>query len=176
MAKRLKIWHKDFTSFPATNSTLIDIQNYNWNFEVSRDLFGYESRARFDLFGTCLKGTISDRRPEIIIEVADSHCLSKELFKYLIQRSEQIPCVVLFYFVSQEALLNKCGYQDLSVTAYIKNGQFYYGGIPIKELKPEIQEGIQNPFLYFNQSDQNIVKKIKKGSKVDIGNLKKSNR
>ena len=68
---RIKIWYKDFTGFPPKNTTLLKLQSYTWNFEVSRELFGYNKRVRFDLFGHCSKGAISKNRPEIIIEIVE---------------------------------------------------------------------------------------------------------
>lgn len=175
-SNNLKIWFKDFTGYPATNSTISKLQNYHWNFEVSRELYGFDQRVRFDLFGQCANGTISEKRPELIIEVIDSHFLDENLFVYLRSRTKQMPCVVLFYFISTENMLNKSDHNDLRISAFMKDGEFYYGGIQIREFEPEIQEEINNPYLYYNQINQNIIKPIRKGKKLDIGKLKRENR
>lgn len=174
-SNNLRIWYKDFNYYPAKDKPLLDIQSYNWNFEVSRELTNLEQIARFDIFGTCLNGTLSNKRPEIIIEVIDSHFLEKDLFISLRERTVQTSTLILFYFIENENLYNKINKNNLRISAFMKDGNFYYGGIMIKELTTKIQDNIQNKYLYYNQINQNFIKVIRKGKKIDIKQLKKEN-
>lgn len=172
---KLKIWYKEFINFPPQDKTLIEIQSYNWNFEVSRELNDPNKIARFDIFGTCAKGTLSRKRPEIIIEVIDTHFLDKDLFVYLRERTSKTSTLVLFYFIENENLYNKSTENELRISAFMKGGDFYFGGIKIKEMEPEIQDEIQNQYFYYNQINQNFIKKIRKGNRIDFKQLKKEN-
>jgi hypothetical protein len=172
---KLKIWYKDFIDNKPKDTTLIEVQSFNWNFEVTREINDFEKMARFDIYGACSKGTLSSKRPQIIIEVIDTHFFEKDLFVALREKSRNTSTLILLYFTENENLYNKIQNNELRITAYFKNGDFYYGGILIKELEPEIQDEIQNPYLYYNQINQNFIKKIRKGKKVDIYQLKKEN-
>ena len=173
--KKLKIWYKDFIDNKPKDTSLIEIQSFNWNFEVSREINGLEKMVRFDIYGTCSKGTLSPKRPEIIIEVIDTHFLDKDLFVALREKTCKTSTLILFYFTENESLYNKIENNGLRISAYLKNGKFYFGGILINELEPEIQEEIQNQYLYYNQINQNFIKKIRRGEKIDIYQLKKEN-
>jgi len=170
-----KIWYKDFTTFPAKDKTLLNLQSYNWNFEVTRELTNSEQITRHDIYGTCRNGTLSAKRPEIIIEVIDSHFLDKDIFVCLRERTKQHSTVILFYFTENEHRYNKTDKNDLRISAFMKDGAFFYGGIQIMELTPKIQDDIQNKYLYYNQVNQYIIKIIRKGNKINISQLIKEN-
>ena len=142
-SKKTVIWYKNFIDYPPKDTTIIEIQDYNWNFEVSRELFDFDKMARFDIFGTCIKGTLSPKRPEIIIEVIDTHFLDKDLFIKLRSKTKKTSTLVLFYFAENENLYNKSSENELRISAFMRNGEFYYGGILIKEMKLKIQEEIE---------------------------------
>jgi hypothetical protein len=172
---RLKIWSKDFNGYPPIELIISKIQNYQWNFEVTREIINSDKNARFDIYGTCKNGTLSPKRPEIIIEIIDTHFLDKNLFLSILERTKQLSTIVLFYFIENENFYNKMIKNDLRVSAFMRNGAFYYGGIKIKEPKSKIQDDIENKYIYFNYINQNFIKQIRKGNILDLKTIKKEN-
>jgi hypothetical protein len=173
--QRLKVWFKDFSYYPSKDSVLCDLQTYTWNFEVTRELYDFDQKVRFDIFGQCSKGTISKKRPEVIVEVVDSHFLDADVFNSLRERTKQLSSIVLFYFLANENLYNRVENDKLRVSSFMKDGHFYYGGILIREFEPKIQDEIQNRYLYYNQISQFYIKPIRTGKKLNIGEIKREN-
>ncbi len=174
-SRKLKVWSKDFSGYPPKELPICKIQDYNWNFEVTREVLKTEKNARFDIYGACKNGTLSIKRPEIIIEVIDTHFLDKDLFLLLLERTKQISCIILFYFVQNENFYNKFDINDFRISAFIKDGKFYYGGIQIKEPKSDIQNDIENKYNYYNYINQYFIKNIRKGKTLDLKTIKKEN-
>ncbi len=120
---------------------------------------------------------ISKNRPEIIIEVVDENFHDKDLFNFLIKKTLKTSTIVIYYFIKTESKYNKIILDEetkkiIRISCFIKNGKFFYCGIPLNLNNNEISETIENNYRYFNYVEQSVIKPIKKGGFIDIKKLK----
>jgi hypothetical protein len=133
--------------------------------------------ARFDIFGVDKTLSTSKKHPEIIIEVVDTCFHNADLFNFLIEETKKTSLIVMYYFIPKEKTYNavrKIGNNlEFRISCYIKNGIFFYCGIPVEIPDHGLQKEINNLYRKYNFIEQEIIKPIKAGRKIDIANLKR---
>lgn len=173
---QINFTYKDFSQFPHKENTLIKLNDYVFKDEVYRETEKNKPYARYDIYGIDKSYIVSKKRPEIIIEVVDENFQNKDLFNFLIQKTTTNSVLILYYFMEKDGYYNKCSLTDnkieFRVSCYIKNGIFYYCGIPLIVPNHFLQEEIDNQYRYFNYVEQKIIKPMKKGKDVAINELK----
>lgn len=173
---QINFTYKDFSQFPHKENTLIKLNDYVFKDEVYRETEKNKPYARYDVYGMDKSYIISQKRPEIIIEVVDENFQNQDLFNFLIQKTTTNSLIILYYFMESEGYYNKYelinNILEFRISCYMKNGIFYYCGIPVKMPNHYLQEEIDNSYRYFNYVEQKIIKPIKKGKKVAINELK----
>lgn len=177
--KQINFVFKDFRIYPSPQnlSSFKTISNYSFYDETVKETEKGKPFARYDLYGLDNQLSVSPNRPEIIIEVVDENFNDKDLFNFLIKKSSINSLVVIYYYVNEESLYNKYFIEDnkfkFRISCYIENGVFYYCGIPLIIPSHILQESIDNEYRYFNYVEQMIIKPIKKGSRINISEIKK---
>ncbi|MDR2085298.1 MAG: hypothetical protein LBP67_09935 [Bacteroidales bacterium] len=176
--QKIKFVYKDFSTYPAEEKELVAISQYVFQDEVARETEVDKPYARFDIFGMDKTLSTSRKRPEIIIEVVDKCFHNADLFNFLVDKTKKTSLIVLYYFILEENRYNtikKTGNSvDFRISCYIKNGVFFYCGIPVEVPNHYLQEEIDNIYRDFNFVEQNIIKFIKRKEKIDIAALKRN--
>lgn len=173
---QINFTYKDFSNYPPKENPLITLKEYVFKDEVYRETEKNKPYARYDIYGIDKSYVVSQKRPEIIIEVVDENFQNKDLFNFLIEKTSTNSLIILYYFMESEGYYNKYTLIDnkleFRISCYIENGIFYYCGIPLKIPNHNLQEEIDNTYRYFNYVEQRIIKPIKKGKKIAISELK----
>lgn len=173
---QINVSYKDFSLFEKKEKSLIELNDYVFKDEVYKETEKNKPYARYDIYGMDKSLIISQKRPEIIIEVVDENFQNKDLFNFLIQKTTTNSVLILYYFMEKDGYYNKCSLTnnkiEFRVSCYIQNGIFYYCGIPLIVPNHFLQDEIDNPYLYFNYVEQKIIKPMKKGKDVAIRELK----
>ena len=173
---KINFIYKDFSTYPSADKNLKSLSQYKFQDEVIRETEVDKPFARFDIFGIDNSFSTSVKRPEIIIEVVDENFQNKDLFDFLIAKTQKTSLLVIYYFMENENLYNKfipnVNKIDFRISCYLLKGQFYYCGIPLIKPEHKIESEIDNEYSYYNYVEQKIIKPIKKGQKININELK----
>jgi len=169
--------YNDFSAYPSVQKDLIKFSQYIFKDEVTKETETGFPYARYDIFGLDSEFCVSKNRPEVIIEVVDESFSEMNLFNYLIERTKKTSLIVIYYFLKNEKrfndlIIDEPNNKTFRVSAFIRNGLFYYCGIPLHPKEHEITNDIDNEYRYYNFVEREIIKPIKKGQDIKIKKLK----
>lgn len=169
--------YKDFNQYPSVTKELIQLNQYIFEDEVTKETIIGQPYARYDIYGIDNALCVSKKRPEIIIEVVDENFHNQDLFNFLIEKSKTTSTIVIYYFLKKEKKYNEVPnnenkYKEFRISCFIKEGIFYYCGIPLILDDHDISQKIENKYRYFNFVEKEIIKPIRKGQDINIKNLK----
>lgn len=173
---QIEFTYKDFSKYPSKENALIKLSEYIFKDEVYKETKKNKPYARYDIYGMDKSYIVSQKRPEIIIEVVDENFQNADLFNFLIEKTATNSLIVLYFFMEGKSYYNDINLTgnklDFRISCYIQNGIFYYCGIPLKIPNHNLKEENDNTYRYFNYVEQKIIKPIKKGKKIAISELK----
>lgn len=81
----------------------VQLAEYSWDAEVHR-IVTYEKFIRHDVFGMVHKSNMSIRRPNVAIEVINTHYPDEETLDAMLCVSKNVPLVVIFDLVQYDGL------------------------------------------------------------------------
>ena len=159
---QINFTYNDFSNYPSEYKPLIKLNDYVFKDEVYRETEKNKPYARYDIYGMDKSHIVSQKRPEIIIEVVDENFQNKDLFNFLIQKTTSNSLIVIYYFLENESKYNECPLTDnkikFRISCFIKNGIFYYCGIPLFVPDHYLPDEIDNEHRYFSYVEQKIIK------------------
>jgi hypothetical protein len=106
--------------------TLLSIKDYSWDKEVHR-IISSDSRVIHDIFGAELSLSMSQKKPNIAIEVVKTHFPEKNTFEKLLKLSEEFPLLIIFDFTIKKNYYFQVKSDEnlIRISHYICNGSLW---------------------------------------------------
>ena len=166
---QISVIFNDLSIYPMGKCCLVEVKNYTFKIELTRETEINKPYARYDLYGIDRNLCVTSKKPEFIIEVIDTHFQNKDLFNFLLNKTKNSSIIIIYIYLNN--YYNVIENNQLRISSYIKNGTFYHCGIPLTLPKKELNN-IDNPYHYYNFVEKHIIIPIQKQQKIDVGFIK----